>query len=127
MIVHRFARVAAFAVLFATAAGCGARDGGACQLDADCAAGLFCCKNTRAPEARGVCRAIGTTVCATSTADAFVPDASTSEIDAFSEDTGAAEDTGVGDDTGTADDAGIDANAVDSGPVPEDANVDAGS
>jgi hypothetical protein len=130
LIVHRFAFPAtllAVALIFATVAGCGARDGGACQLDGDCATGLFCCKNVRTPDARGVCRMSGTTICATAVLDASTDDADVdafradAEVDAFTPDDAftadaeidASEEDAAADDAGT--DAGRDAGDVDAG------------
>lgn len=119
------------------ASGCGAGDGGVCQLDGDCSAGLVCtCKLGGGVDARGICRATATAMCTVTTVDANIPDTGPRDAgsDAFTPDTsaddaslvdanadGGARDTGVDAPTATdgGSDAGDDASTA-------DANVDAG-
>ncbi len=96
-----------FVVLGAIAVpGCGQGDGGVCQLNSDCAAGLVCtCKLGGGVEARGVCRATETTMCTVTSNDSGPP------VDADRQDGGT--DAFVGADA--ASDAGSDAGGSDAG------------
>jgi hypothetical protein len=138
LIAHRrlaLPTLAGLALVVATLAGCGAREGGVCQIDGDCATGLHCCKNSMVPESRGVCRVVGTTICATTVVDAAFVDAG---------DTGPAVDGGpdggsldgsidapIESDGGAADaasetDAEVDAAPATDAAAADDADIDAG-
>ncbi len=143
MIVHRFALATTLAILFATAAGCGATNGGVCQIPSDCANGFFCCKNTHTPDARGVCRPNGTVegMCALGVADVGMADASDSgsapidataddapdawsDLDAATDD--AATDDAATDDAATDMDAFVDVDAADVDAAIADAGAETG-
>jgi hypothetical protein len=89
------------------ASGCGAGDGGVCQVDGDCASGLSCqCKLGGGVDARGLCRAPGAPACTTTS------------------------DSGPRPDSGPPSDAGSEAGAPDTGPSEAgtgDGGADAGS
>ena len=115
-----------FVVLGAIAVpGCGQGDGGVCQLNSDCAAGLVCtCKLGGGVEARGVCRATETTMCTVTSNDSGPPvdaDRQDGGTDAF---VGADAASDAGSDAASAADTGTDAST--SADTGADANADAG-
>ncbi len=116
-----FRHLAAFSFVLLGASlsvGCGAGDGGVCQLNSDCASGLTCeCKLGGGVDARGLCRAPGVS-CTVATVDANVPDVGPRDAgsDAGND---AALDANV--------DASVDANTDAFTPVDAPAAVDVGT
>lgn len=119
----------AFVLGLSIVSGCGAGDGGVCQDDGDCAAGLECCGETAS--LRGVCRAAGATLCGvasdTGVADAPPVDAPAEDapVDAPAEDAPMSVDAAA-DDAPAPVDAGSDAGGTDAGDT-TDAGADAGA
>ena len=93
--------------------GCGAGDGGVCQVPGDCAAGLICtCKLGGGPDSRGICHATEPLMCGSGNVDAFVPLVDAGDA-AVVPDVGTDANADAGSDGGT--DGGTDAASSDVG------------